>query len=227
VFRNKYEVAKSSRYNGTLSLRPRAFYLNTVTRLLSAALAFSLTWSELNNPAAAQNVQSRIDIIVVSGEGAVNSLRQPVSQDPVVRISDQNNQPVSGASVTFNLPIAGTSGEFPNGAKNITVMTGEDGLAAARGLRTNDVPGRFQILITAAYRGLSARALINQTNQGTPVAQGRHHGKLVAILVLIGAAAAGGAVYATRSGSSSNSSSGAAASAPIGITPGTGTIAHP
>jgi hypothetical protein len=215
---------KSPRYNGTLSSQPRTFYLSAVTRLLAATLAFSLTWSELASPAAAQNALPRIDIVVVSGEGAVNSLRQPVSQDPVVRISDQNNQLVSGASVTFNLPIAETSGEFPNGAKNITVVTGEDGLAAARGLRTNDVPGRFQILVTASYRGLTARALISQTNQGTPVAQG-HHAKLVAILVLIGAAAAGGAVYATRRGSSSSSSS--AASAPIGITPGTGTIANP
>jgi len=142
-----------------------------------------------------------------------------------VRIVDQNNQPVSGAAVTFNLPISGTSGEFGNGAKNLTVVTGGDGTAVAREVRTNDVPGRFQILITASYRGLTARGLINQTNQGTPSAQG-HHGKLVAFLILIGAGAAGGAVYATRSKSSSGSSV-ATMPAPIGITPGTGTIAHP
>ena len=219
---------KPPRYNGALPLEPRAFCLKMDTRLLSVALACTLAWSELANPAAAQNPQPRIEIVVVSGEGAVNNLRQPVSQDPVVRIVDQNNQPVSGAAATFNLPISGTSGEFGNGVKNITVVTGADGLAAAHGLRTNDVPGRFQILITAAYRGLTARALINQTNQGTPSAKGGHHGKLVAVLLLLGAAGAGGAVAAMRIGKSSSSSSGGATQPPpIGITPGTGAIAHP
>jgi hypothetical protein len=199
--------------------------LKANSRLLSVAAALSLVCSELAQPAAAQNPQPRIEMVVVSGEGAVNNLLQPVSQDPVVRIVDQNNQPVSGAAVTFNLPISGTSGEFGNGAKNLTVTTGGEGTAAARGLRTNGLPGRFQILITASYRGLTARGLINQTNQGTPVAQG-HHGKLVAILILIGAGAAGGAVYATRSKGSSSSSS-PATTPPIGITPGTGTVAHP
>jgi len=182
----------------------------------------------MGNRAEAQAPQPRIDVVVVSGEGGVNSLLGPVSQDPVVRIEDQNRQPVSGAIVTFNLPISGTSGEFGNGIKNLNVVTGADGLAAARGLRTNDVPGRFQILITASYRGLTARGLINQTNQGTAIAQ-RHggRGKLVAILVIAGAAAAGGAVAAIYKGGSSNSPSAPSVPAPIGITPGTPTIAHP
>jgi hypothetical protein len=220
-------VGWNARYNRALFLGKKTLYLKPATRLLGLALTLSLGWSEMGSRAEAQAPQPRIDVVVVSGEGGVNSLLGRVSQDPVVRIEDQNHQPVSGAIVTFNLPISGTSGEFGNGIKNLNVVTGADGLAAARGLRTNDVPGRFQILITASYRGMTARGLINQTNQGTPIAK-RHggRGKLVAILAIAGAAAAGGAVAATHIGGSSSTSA-PSAPTPIGITPGTPTVTHP
>jgi hypothetical protein len=192
-------------------------------------LSVSLVLYPMAYPLQAQPVQPRIDVVVVGGEGAINKLRQPVSQDPSVRIEDQNHQPVTGAVVTFNVPLSGTTGEFENGRMNSNVVTGADGLAVAKGLKTNDIPGRFQILITASYRGLTARSLINQTNQGVPGAKAHGgSGKLVAIVAIIAAAAAGGAIAATRNkGSSSSSSSGPSPPAPIGITPGTGTIAHP
>jgi hypothetical protein len=168
-------------------------------------------------------------MVVVGGEAAVNGLLQRVTQDPVVRIEDQNHQPVTGVVVTFNLPISGTSGEFGKGSKNSSVITGADGLAAARGLRTNEIPGRFQILITASYRGLTARGLINQNNEGAIGAKPHHGGgKIIVILAVVGAAAAGGFLAATRKGgNTANIPSGPAPPAPIGITPGTGAIAHP
>ena len=168
-------------------------------------------------------------MVVVGGENALNGLVQRVTQDPVVRIEDQSQQPVSGAVVTFNLPISGTSGEFENGSKSSNVVTGADGLAAARGIRTNEIPGRFQILITVSYRGLTARGLINQTNEGVAGAKA-HHGssKLIVILVVVGAAAAGGVLAGTRKGGNTSLiPSGPAPPAPIGITPGTGAITHP
>jgi hypothetical protein len=201
--------------------------LTAGTKLLPLVLVTSLIPYGLEYPLRAQTPPSRIDAVVVGGEAAVNGLLQRVTQDPVVRIEDQNQQPVSGAVVTFNLPISGTSGEFENGSKSSNVVTGADGLAAARGIRTNEIPGRFQILITVSFRGLTARGLINQTNQGVPGAKHRGGGKIIVILGLVGAAAAGGVLAATHKGGTSSGSSGPAPPTPIGITPGTGAITHP
>ena len=203
--------------------------MTALANVLSIPLVIALIPYGLAPPLQAQTTPSRIDLVVVGGEGAVNGLLQRVTQDPSVRIEDPDHQPVSGAVVTFNLPISGTSGEFGNGSKNSSVVTGADGLAAARGLRTNEIPGRFQILITASYRGLTARGLINQDNQGAVAAKPHHgSGKIIVILAVVGAAAAGGVLAGTRKGGNTSLiPSGPAPPAPIGITPGTGAITHP
>lgn len=176
---------------------------------------------------AAQELPTSINIVVVQGEGAIDNVRQRVARDPAIRVEDENHRPVAGAVVVFNLPVSGTSGEFGNGGKTLTVATDQNGLAEARGLTTNQVPGRLQILLTASYRGLTARGLINQTVQGTPGATGRGAShKLVLILAVAAAAAAGGAVAATRGGGA-RSSPGVPTPVAIGISPGTGTITQP
>src|SRR5204862_7661711 len=104
----------------------------------------------------------RIELVVMQGEGVTTGVRQRVAHDPVVKLEDDDHRPIAGAAVVFALPVSGASGEFFNGAKNLTAVTDENGLAVARGLRTNDVPGKLQIYVTASYRGLRARALIGQ-----------------------------------------------------------------
>ncbi len=135
---------------------------------LPLAICFSIAFHGLVPAATGQTVLARIDIIVVEGEGATNSIRQRVSKDPVVRIEDDDHRPVSGAAVVFALPVSGASGEFFNGAKTLTVVTDKEGLATAQGLRTNEVPGKLQIYVTASYQGLRARGLINQIVQAPP-----------------------------------------------------------
>jgi hypothetical protein len=200
---------------------------------------FTLCLSGAVPEAAAQETVSKIDIEVVAGEGASSSAGQRVAVVPAVRVVDQNNRPVRGAVVVFNLPVSGTSGEFSNGAKNLSVLTDQNGIATATGLRANGVPGRLQILVTASYRGANTRGFVNQTVQGsggsaTQVAGGggggggHISGKWIAIIAVIGGAAAGGAIAATHGGGgSSSSSSTPSGSTPIGITPGTGTISPP
>ena len=131
---------------------------NLVKSLLPLALCCSLYL----DTAGAQNVPAHINIVVVEGEGASNSVRQRVARDPVVQVEDDDHRPVVGAIVVFALPVSGASGEFFNGARNLTVLTDDNGRAAARGLKTNDTPGKLQIYVTASYRGLRARLLINQ-----------------------------------------------------------------
>jgi len=177
----------------------------------------------------AQAVPGRIDLVVAEGEGVVNNLRQRVAHDPVVRVEDDEHKAVSGAAVVFTLPISGASGEFGNGSKNLTVMTDKDGLAAAHGLKTNEVPGKLQIYVTASYRGLRARTLISQFNVAPTGAAKAHGGssKVWIILAVVGAAAAGGVIAATHKGSSTTSSPTVVAPAPIGITPGAGALSPP
>lgn len=136
--------------------------------LLPLALCLSLSFHGLVPVAAGQSVLARIDIIVVEGEGATSNIRQRAAKDPVVRIEDDDHRPVTGAVVVFALPVSGASGEFANSSKTMTVVTGKDGLATAQGLRTNEVPGKLQIYVTASYQGLRARGLINQLVQAPP-----------------------------------------------------------
>jgi hypothetical protein len=178
------------------------------------------------SPGAAQTPANRIELLIIQGEGATNTAGKPAAVPPKVRAVNENQQPLAGAVVVFNLPVSGTSGEFEKGSKNLTVTTDQEGVATAEGLKVNGIPGRLQILVTARYRGLAGRTLINQTVEGSGVAAGHHggSGKWIAILAIVGAAAAGGAVAATHKG---GSSSAPPASTPIGITPGTVTITHP
>jgi len=179
-------------------------------------------------PAAlAQSLPARINIVVVEGEGATSTVRQRVSHDPVVMIEDDDHRPITGAVVVFALPVSGTSGEFSNGSKNLTLVTDKSGQAAAHGLKTNEIPGKLQIYVTASYHTLRARTLINQlveaapgTKTRTPELQtSKSGGKWK--WVLLGVAAAGGAgagvYYGTRTTSSS----------PVSISTGTVVFGSP
>ena len=165
--------------------------------MLPLWLCFLISLDGLPQAAVAQNLPARIDILVVAGEGATSPVRQRVTQDPAVRIEDDDHRPVAGVPVVFALPVSGTSGEFANGAKTLAVMTDQAGLATAQGLKTNEVPGNLQIYVTASYHGLRARTLINQTVEGVPGSQARVRqpsksgGKWK--WVLLGVVAAGGA----------------------------------
>jgi hypothetical protein len=118
-----------------------------------------------------QNLPAHIDILVVEGEGVTSKTRQRVARDPVVKIEDDDHRPLADAAVVFALPVSGTTGEFANGSKTLTVVTDMNGQAAAHGLKTNEVPGKLQIYVTASYHGLRARTLINQFVEAVPGAK--------------------------------------------------------
>jgi hypothetical protein len=192
---------------------------------LSLALCFLIFSDGLLPAAFAQDAPARIEIVVVDGEGVTNGLNQRASRDPLVRIEDDDHRPVAGAVVVFALPVSGTTGQFTNGAKSLTVVTDKSGQAAAPGLRTNEVPGKLQIYVTASYRGLRARALINQLVEPPPgfkapppaVRTASSGGKWK--WLVLGIAAAGGAgagIYFGTHNSGSSSSSASSISISIG-----------
>jgi hypothetical protein len=174
-----------------------------------------------------ENLPAHITLTVVEGEGATAKTRQHPVHDPVVKVEDDDHRPVAEAAVVFALPVSGTSGEFANGSKTLTVVTDKDGLAAARGLRANDVPGKLQIYVNASYHGLRARILINQVVEAEPGAKTRTPDLNTAKSsnkwkwILLGAAAVGGAgagvYFASRNSSST----------PISISTGTVAFGSP
>ena len=201
-------------------------YLRCGVKSLCIGLSFLIAFPPLH----AQTLPTELNIVVVEGEGAINNVRQRVARAPVVRLEDQNHKPIAGAAVVFTLPTEGATGEFSNGGKSLTMMTDSQGTAAAQGLRLNQLAGKVPIHVNASYRGLTARTSINQfavLPPGAKASSGGGHGALIAVLVVLGAAAAGGGAYFATHKSTSSPSPGVVnpAPTPIGITPGTGSIA--
>ena len=179
--------------------------------------------------AAGQEAGSRLNLVVVEGEGAINNIRQRTAREPIVQVEDQNHRPVAGAVVVFTLPSQGAGGTFAGGQHTLTVLTDAEGRAAARGLRPNQVQGQFQIRVNASHNGQTATTVISQSNAvlaGAGAAAAGLSTKLIVILAVAGAAAAGGALYATHSGGGNNGNSG---TIPVGVTvtPGTGSVGPP
>jgi hypothetical protein len=179
-------------------------FLNIPTRcLLSLGLALLLAApnavysSPLQAPGAA-----KLNLVIVEGEGAINNVRQRTAREPIVQVEDENHRPIAGASVLFLLPDSGPSGVFANGSRTLQVMTDSKGRALAKGLRLNNISGKFQIRVEASYQGSTATTSINQANMvltaGASSGMGIS-GKIAAILAVAGVATAVGVVLAANS----------------------------
>jgi hypothetical protein len=166
--------------------------------------------------------------VIVEGEGAINNIRQRTAREPIVEVQDENNRPVAGATVVFLLPGSGPGGAFPDGARSLTVITGRDGRAAARGFRHNGEAGRFEIQVNVSYQELAATATIRQANAVLTAAGGGVSGKLIAILAIAGGAAAAGiAVAATGGGNGNGGVTPPPGTPPATVTPGVPSVGGP
>jgi hypothetical protein len=173
--------------------------------------------------AAAQAPVTKLNLVIVEGDGAINNIRQRTAREPVVEVQDENHKPLAGALVLFELPTRGASGEFPGGAHSLSVTTDAQGRAVARGLQPNSNKGQYQIQITASFGALTAAAIITQTNAiaGAGTAASAGSGKLIAILAIAGTAVAGGIYWATHTGGSSTTNPGTT------VTAGAGSVVAP
>jgi hypothetical protein len=153
---------------------------------------------------------TRLNLVVLQGEGEANRAGERATTTPSVRVEDQNNMPLSNAAVVFTLPTSGPSGEFEGGAKTLTVLTNDKGVADAgvRGLKVNEVTGQMQILVNVTYRGQNASAVVTEFIVAPNGVKSAHHGKTGLVILILAAAAGGaaGAVFATRKSGSSNGS---------------------
>lgn len=164
----------------------------------------------------------QLNIVIVEGDGAINNVKQRVAREPIVQVEDENHKPVAGAIVTFLLPGNGPGATFPNGANSLTVVTGADGRATARGLRSNSNKGQYQVRVTASMSGLTASAVISMTNAAAAVALGST--AIWTIVLIAGAAAAAGIALGVNSGGGAGSNT---AAPPATVTPGTPSVSTP
>lgn len=167
-----------------------------------------------------------IQIRVLQGDGAINSIRLHRGHDPVVQVMDASGKPAAGATVTFLLPAMGAGGTFQDSGLSLTEETDVRGTAAARGLKPNRIAGQFHIRVTASWRGQTASASLTETN-AEPVASSGSSKKILIFAAIGGAAAAGIAVAAHgKSGSNGGSSSGGVSTG-VTIVSGSPTLGPP
>jgi hypothetical protein len=167
-----------------------------------------------------------IQVKVVQGDGAINSIRLHRAHDPVVQVVDAAGNPIAGATVTFLLPAMGAGGTFQDNGLSLTIQTDDRGFATGRGLKPNRIAGPFRIRVTASWQGQSASAAIAETN-AEPVPQSGNSKKILIIALIGGGAAAGALAAAHGGGSSSNGGSTGGTSGGATIVAGSPTLGPP
>jgi hypothetical protein len=101
-------------------------------------------------------------ILVLEGQGVVNSVTTKSAINPVVQVLDSLDQPVQGATVTFEVSPIGPGGTFGI-APIATVISDFSGQATAV-FTPNDTSGAFTMKVTASLAGQTATMAIRQTN---------------------------------------------------------------
>jgi len=197
--------------------------------VLAVCVAGLLSVAQMLPGGQAAQAPTKLNIVIVEGEEAINNVRQRTAREVIVQVEDENNRPLAGAAVYFLLPESGPGASFPGGARSLTVMTDQKGRAVAAGLRNNNVAGKFQIRVEASYQNVTATTTINQANAVlTAGAAAGVSGKVIAALAVAGGAAAAGAVAAMSGGKNGgNGAPPAPTRPPTTITPGTPTVSGP
>ncbi len=175
------------------------------------SLCYVLVFGILAAPVDAQT--EGIKIVVQEGQGAINNIQQRRAKEPVIQVLHEDNEPVAGASVTFQLPDTGPGGSFADNSKMLTVQTDDKGIAVAHGLKPNALAGNFQIRVTASFHDQTANAVVAQINAEQTAAKSSNKKLLVILAIAGGAAAAGAAAALGHKGSSP-----ASTTPPAGIT---------
>jgi hypothetical protein len=174
----------------------------------------------------AQAPPASLQITILDGDEAMNNIRQRTAREPIVQVEDENHKPVAGAVVIFLLPNDGAGGTFAGGARTLTVTTDSKGQAVARGLRPNNLSGRFQIRVQASYQGKTAQANINQTNEaGT--AGNKSSSSSSALPKWLAILAAGAVTAVAVSVANRGNTPPSASSVPVAVIPGTGSVGAP
>ena len=208
-------------------MNPRTF----VSLCLTGALLLPAPgWSQqVSGPKSNLMVETGgLKIAVVQGEGAINGIRNKNATQPAVEVRDEQDKPVAGAEVVFQLRAAGPGGVFHGWMRTQTTRTNAQGRAEASGMTPNEEEGRFNIKVTATQGKKSATVIIAQSNaravSGAAGARAaKSHKALWALLGVAAVGAIAGGVAATRGGSTAAGP----VSTPVTISAGPVTVGGP
>jgi len=135
------------------------------TRVLALVLALATVPVFVGGAAQSPSLK----IVVLEGEDAVNIIDKKTAVKPTVEVRDQNDLPVSGASVVFLIQGGRNSATFAEGLRQVTLTTNSLGRATVSEL-TPLGKGAFQIQVRAMFQGQTATATIHQANFATAAA---------------------------------------------------------
>jgi len=106
------------------------------------------------------NAPSNISATAGSGQSAIiNSTFATALQ---AKVTDINNNPVSGVVVSFNAPANGSSGTFANNTTTTNATTDANGLATAASFAANGTAGLYSV--SAGINGGATSAVFSLTN---------------------------------------------------------------
>ena len=106
------------------------------------------------------NAPSNIQATAGAGQSAIiNSTFATALQ---AKVTDVNDNPVSGVVVTFNAPANGSSGTFANNTTTNTAMTDTNGVATAESFSANGTAGLYSV--SASINGGSTSTSFNLIN---------------------------------------------------------------
>ncbi|HEX3083523.1 MAG TPA: hypothetical protein VHP99_03295, partial [Pyrinomonadaceae bacterium] len=106
------------------------------------------------------NAPSNISATAGAGQSAI--INTTFATALQAKVTDVNNNPVSGVVVTFNAPANGSSGTFANNTTSTTAITDSNGVAAAGSLTANGTAGLYSV--SASINGGSTAAAFSLTN---------------------------------------------------------------
>ncbi|HYY73009.1 MAG TPA: IPT/TIG domain-containing protein [Candidatus Bathyarchaeia archaeon] len=125
---------------------------------VSTPANFSLT--NLAGPAAS--------IAATAGTPQSTAINTVFSAQLQVTVTDSQNNPVSGVTVTFTAPTNGASGTFTGGVSSTTTTTNAQGIATAPVFTANSTVGG-PYTVTASASGVSSSANFSLTNLSNAV----------------------------------------------------------
>lgn len=173
--------------------------------LLSACLILPATAAPQPQAPAADAPKFKIEILTAAGK-AQKRRQGMVSSESVVRVTDENDVPVAGATVTFLLTqVSGGSASFINGTGTNVLTTNAQGLAST-GPVTASPQSTFNIVASAGSAGQAASVTIPVSMAAVAAGVGAGAGisALAVTLIVVGAAAAAGVAVAAGGGGSSS-----------------------
>jgi len=155
----------SSTYTNVAAVKGTATFSSVV---LDTAGSYTFTATDsthtlptvTSTPPTVINVGTPYAITVVSGNNQSATQGVGFASPLVVKVTDQENNPVSGASVKFMAPSSGASGTFSNSSNTITAPTLSDG-TLSEGFTANGTGGGYTVTATSGTLTAADFSLLN------------------------------------------------------------------